>query len=418
MASIGITDMCFVEVSHPIGMIPKEDVIAKADGAYKAIVDAALTWKPAASASSQQQRPPYPAIRATITGTYADVLRTFEQRKWSAGMPIVPPTPELVAEMLKGTKRDPAEVVWDVPPRMGQLTVELVAAYGVMAGCKPEFMPLLLALVEAFKDPAADWQGSTTTTAATVPFILISGPVIEELKIQSDTGVLGSFNKANASIGYFINLVGDVIGGSVPPNIDKSTHGLPSDHVAVVFAENAPANPWKQTWAMEQGFKATDSVVTVFGAYPGGANVDHNSTTGQALLDTLGYGISGLASGIGACYAEYGNDSSERYNQVTFAFLMLSPEHSATVHKDFPDKAAAKAYLQKNTGKAFKYYTAGPLGCVPPANVKDFGPDTWMPRFMKPESFNIVTTGGAGKQSQLWVPFITSVKPVSVKIEK
>ena len=417
MASVGISDMCFVEVPHPVGMIPLDEVRAKAEKAFPAIYEAATHWKPKDAGKEVKDVPAYPAKHVKITGTYADLIRTMYQRKWSAGLPVIPPTPEAVAAMLKGTKKDPSEIVWLVPPRMGQLTVELVAIYGVMAGCKPEHMPLLLAVVEAFKNPSVDWQGSTTTTAATVPVMVISGPILDKLGIGYSSGELGSFMPVNTSVGYFINLVGDIIGGSQPPNIDKSTHGMPSDHVAVVFGENAKGNPWGQTYAEEQGFKPTDSVITVFNAYPGNANVDHNSTTGPALLETLGSGISGAASGIGACYAEYGKEKSDRFNQITFAFLMLCPEHAATIQKDFPNKGDAKKYLQAHTVKPYKYYTAGPLGCEPPKDVTNFNADTLMPRFMYPESFHIVVTGGPGKQSQLWLPFATSVKPVSVKIE-
>ncbi|MDR3043320.1 MAG: thiol-disulfide oxidoreductase [Desulfovibrio sp.] len=418
MTNVGLTDMCFVEVPHPLGMIPLEEVRAKAEQAFPAIYDAALHWKPQEAPKDVVEEVPYPAKRVKITGTYAELNKVFQQRKWATGMPVIPPTPDAVAAMLKGTKRSPSEVLWSVPPRMGQLTVELVAAYGVMAGCKPEHMPLLLTVIEAFKSPQVDFQGSTTTTAPAVPVILISGPILDKLGIGYSSGEQGSFQPVNASVGYFINLISDIIGGSRPPDIDKSTHGMPSDFVAAVFGENAKENPWRQTYAEEQGFKPTDNVVTVFFSYPGNANVDHNSTTGDALLETLGSGIVGAASGIGACYAEYGKEKSDRYNQITFAFMMLCPEHAATIQKTYPNKEDAKAYLQKHAVKPYKQYTAGPLGCEPPAEIKDFNADTLMPRFMNPESFRIVVTGGAGKQSQLYLPFATNVKPVSVKVEE
>ena len=131
----------------------------------------------------------------------------------------------------------------------------------------------------------------------------------------------------------------------------------------------------------------------------------------------MGSGISGAASGIGACYAEYGKPSTERYNQITFAFLMLSPEHAATIQKEFPNKEDARKYLQEHTVKPYKYYTSGPLGCMPPKDVTGYNGDTLMPRFRTTESFRIVVTGGPGKQSQLWLPFVTSVKPVSVLVK-
>ena len=160
--------MCFVTVPHPLGMISKEEVNAKVDAAFDDIVKAATAWTPSKEKQDAQVKP-YPAKRFKFSGTYADVNDMFQKRKWSLSLPIVPPTVDKVAAMLKGTKRNPAEVLWVVPPRQGMLTVELVAALGVMAGAKPEHMPLLIATVEAMADPVAAWRGPTTTTAATVP---------------------------------------------------------------------------------------------------------------------------------------------------------------------------------------------------------------------------------------------------------
>ena len=216
--------MCFVTVPHPLGMISKEEVNAKVDAAFDDIVKAATAWTPAKEKQDAQVKP-YPAKRFKFSGTYADVNDMFQKRKWSLSLPIVPPTVDKVAAMLKGTKRDPAEVLWVVPPRQGMLTVELVAALGVMAGAKPEHMPLLIATVEAMAEPDAAWRGPTTTTAATVPVFFISGPIIEKLKLNPGTGTAGGENPVTNALGYFVNLVGDVVGGSVPPNFDKSTHG-------------------------------------------------------------------------------------------------------------------------------------------------------------------------------------------------
>lgn len=124
--------MCFVTVPHPLGMISKEEVNAKVDAAFDDIVKAATAWTPSKEKQDAQVKP-YPAKRFKFSGTYADVNDMFQKRKWSLSLPIVPPTVDKVAAMLKGTKRNPAEVLWVVPPRQGMLTVELVAALGVMA---------------------------------------------------------------------------------------------------------------------------------------------------------------------------------------------------------------------------------------------------------------------------------------------
>ena len=339
----------------------------------------------------------------------------FYERKWSLGLPIVPPTPQAVADMLKGTKHNPGEVVLVVPPRQGQLTVELVAALGVMSGCKPEHMPLLLAIVKAISHPDYDWRGNSTTTAPTAPLIVINGPIIQELSIANATGALGGRMPVNIALGYFINLVGEIVGGSIPPDIDKSTLGSRADLVAIVVGENESRNPWKQSYAVEHGFKPTDSVVTAFGAYMGTNNTDHTSVKGKDLLNTIAVGAAGVSCGITSCLTRYDKPANWQ-NAVKFIFLLLNPEHADTIYRDFPTKHAAQEYLVKKTALPFWGYS--PTQCVVP---KEFGPydeNTMIPRFTTPEQFHIVVTGGAGKQSQIWPPFLTDARPVSIVVEK
>ena len=405
--------MCFVTVPHPLGMIAKAEVEAKVDAAFDDIVKAATQWQPAKAEAAGAKEEPYPAKHFKFKGTVSDVNNLFFSKKWSLSLPIIPPTVEKVEAMLKGTKRNPAEVVWIVPPRQGQLTVELVATLGVMAGAKPEDMPLLLATVEAFADPSTNWTGSTTTTAATVPIIVISGPVVEKLGLNAGTGTAGAENPVTNALGYFINLVGDVVGGSMPPTFDKSTHGTSADLVAMVFTENEKENPWKQTYAEEIGFKPEDSVVTVYAAYPGSANVNHNDTSGKRVLNTFAVGIAGLASGISGCLCDPAKPSSAE-NSVQFVGVMFSPEHAKTVFQEFPTKQGVKDYLTKTIGLPYKGYAD--KVCIPP---KDFGPvndDTFIPRFVNPDAVKIFVTGGAGKQSQFWSPFVGIQNTVSKKI--
>lgn len=393
-----------------MGMIPVAEVRAKVDQAYDDIYKAAVAWK-ATKPSGEEQVKPYPARRMKFKGTYADLNELFIRRNWSVGLPVIPPTPEKVAAMLKGTKRAPDEVVWVVPPREGILTVELVAALGVMAGAKPEHMPLLLATVEAFKHPHAAWRSSTTTTAATTPVIILSGPMIQKLGLNAGTGTAGPQNPATNALGYFINLVGDVVGGSVRGTLDKSTHGSSGDFVAMVFTENDPENPWRQSYAVEQGFKPTDSVVTVFSAYMGGVNVDHDSHTGKPLLNTIAGTIIGNATGISSCLTDYEKPSSQT-NNMLYTFVFFCPEHAAQIQRDFPDKNDVKKYLISVASLPYKMYT--PARCAAPAGT---GPDDMLPRYVNPESIKIVVTGGAGKQTQAWSPFPQAWRPVSVKVD-
>lgn len=413
--------MCFVTVPHPLGMISKEEVNAKVDAAFDDIVKAATAWTPAKEKQDAQVKP-YPAKRFKFSGTYADVNDMFQKRKWSLSLPIVPPTVDKVAAMLKGTKRDPAEVLWVVPPRQGMLTVELVAALGVMAGAKPEHMPLLIATVEAMAEPDAAWRGPTTTTAATVPVFFISGPIIEKLKLNPGTGTAGGENPVTNALGYFVNLVGDVVGGSVPPNFDKSTQGSSFDLVANVICENAKETPWDKTFAEEQGFTRNDSVVTISTSYLANANIDHDSVASEDLLNTFSAGIAGSASGIASCLTVTVPDEKSPYNKplsawsnsVSYAVLVISPEHAATMYRDMKSKDAIRDYLVKNTVLPYKFYTKAT--CVPPEAFGPYDANTLIPRFTQRESIKMIVSGGPGKQSQFWVPFPQVLKPVSAKI--
>ena len=413
--------MCFVTVPHPLGMISKEEVNAKVDAAFDDIVKAATAWTPSKEKQDAQVKP-YPAKRFKFSGTYADVNDMFQKRKWSLSLPIVPPTVDKVAAMLKGTKRNPAVVLWVVPPRQGMLTVELVAALGVMAGAKPEHMPLLIATVEAMADPVAAWRGPTTTTAATVPVFFISGPIIDKQKLNPGTGTAGGENPVTNALGYFVNLVGDVVGGSVPPNFDKSTQGSSFDLVANVICENAKETPWDKTFAEEQGFTRNDSVVTISTSYLANANIDHDSVASEDLLNTFSAGIAGSASGIASCLTVTVPDEKSPYNKplsawsnsVSYAVLVISPEHAATMYRDMKSKDAIRDYLVKNTVLPYKFYTKAT--CVPPEAFGPYDANTLIPRFTQRESIKMIVSGGPGKQSQFWVPFPQVLKPVSAKI--
>ncbi|MFC2005956.1 hypothetical protein ACFLVG_03230 [Chloroflexota bacterium] len=136
-------DMCFVLVPHPMGMISKTDIEQKALEAFPEILKVGTEWQPSAEVLSS--KPAYPAERFQFTGTLGDVNKLFFDKGWSLGLPIIPPTPDGLDNMLKGTNRKPGEVLGHLPPRMATLTTELVAIHALMAGCKPDYMPLLIA---------------------------------------------------------------------------------------------------------------------------------------------------------------------------------------------------------------------------------------------------------------------------------
>ena len=130
-----------------------------------------------------------------------DTIEQYFENGWTDGLPVVPPTEQAVLAMVAAAGRDTLEVLGVMPPRMGVVTVEAVATNAVMAGCRPEYMPVVLAAVEALLDPQFDVQGLQATSDPAAPLVIVSGPVVEQVGINHGIGLFGHGSRANATIG-------------------------------------------------------------------------------------------------------------------------------------------------------------------------------------------------------------------------
>jgi hypothetical protein len=218
-------------------------------------------------------------------GTFTEVNRTFIEREWSDGLPVVPPTRERVDEFLRHTERDADEVLGVILPDSRAATVWSIAVNGVMAGCRPEYMPILVALVEAMCDPAYGVEHSGNTPGGET-LIILNGPIIQRLGFNYTQGVLRDGFQPNTSVGRFWRLYLRNVAGFLLHKNDKATFG---NTWRVVLAENEGvlANiGWKPT-SVEMGFEAGDDTVTI-ARYPGGnliANV--SGSTPEEILPYL-----------------------------------------------------------------------------------------------------------------------------------
>lgn len=205
-----------------------------------------------------KEKPP----RIAVTGTLDEVQQYFNEHLWTDGLPIVPPTEKRVKEMLKGTSHAPNKVVTTTMwPESWTATVEKVAINGVMAGCKPADMPVLLAIIEAFgKGPFA--SGVRSTNGFSFP-ILVNGPIAKEIGMNSGINALGSStgNRTNATIGRFLRLAIINLGSSISGVNDMSTIGNPSKY-SFAFAEAEERSPW-EPFHVSMGFKRDENVVTI-----------------------------------------------------------------------------------------------------------------------------------------------------------
>jgi len=253
---------------------------------------------------------------------------------WSDGLPIIAPTEERVNRMLSALgNRDPQEVVAILPPRMGAATLEKIAINAVMAGCLPDYLPVIVAALKAMSDEKFGLRGVQSTTHPCSPLIVVNGPIAQKIGLNGKGNAFGPGVRANATIGRAVSLILINIGGAIPGEIDKSTQGQPGKYTYCV-AENEQESPW-QPFHIERGFKAGDSTVTVFAAESPHNINEHNSVAGKDLLMT-----------VAATMAQPGSNNALFFTGEPV--LMLCPEHAAAIAKDGFSKEQIKAYLFEN----------------------------------------------------------------------
>src|SRR5688572_4389338 len=329
-----------------------------------------------------------PAAKTFVfAGDWAEIDSHYQERGWTDGLPIVPPTAALVSEFLKYTDRDPREIVGVLPPRQGEATIEKIAANAVMAGCKPEYMPVIVTALDALADPLFNLDSVQATTHPVAPLIVVNGPIGREIGINSGYNAFGQGFRANMTIGRAVRLVLMNIGGGLPGTGDRSTQGTPAK-IAYCVAENEAESPWEPLH-VEAGLARDVSTVTVFGC-EGPHNIqDHYSNTGLGVLRTV----------AGAM----GQAGSNNLLGRGWPLLSLGPEHAATIARDGYTKTTVKQFLFEHAR-----FPLGRLGAeyrryqVERQRVVD-ADDTMVPIVRAPEDISIIVAGGAGKHSA-WQP--------------
>ena len=205
------------------------------------------------------------------------------ERGFTDGLPVVPPTPERVEAMLGG--RDPGLSLGDVPPSHGEATLRRVAACAVLAGCRPEYFPVVTAAVAAALEPSMNPHGIAVTTQPAGMLVVVNGPARERLGLNSGMGALGPGTRANMTIGRALRLVLTLTGGALPGRLDRSTLGNPAK-LGLCIAEAEEASPWEPLH-VERGFPVGCSTVTVMAADAPLSVSDHRSRTPEELAHVL-----------------------------------------------------------------------------------------------------------------------------------
>ncbi|HYX63713.1 MAG TPA: thioredoxin family protein [Burkholderiales bacterium] len=306
----------------------------------------------------------------------------FEQG-WSDGLPVVPPSEERVYAMLQGTRRRADEVLGAIPPNFAECTVEKAAINAVMAGCRPEYLPVVLAAIEAALLPAFGLHGILATTNAVGPVIMVNGPLAGRIGMNAKGNALGQGNRANASIGRALQLVVRNVGGGRPGEIDRAVFGNPGKYT-FCFAEDESDARW-ESFAVERGFPPQASTVTLFpgdGVIP---VIDHLSRRPEDLLKSY----------AGCLRALY---NPGQVNDVG-AFLVVAGEHANVFYEAGWSKARLKAALAERLWIPMDEVVEGRSG-----KLQMSAEELLLPRAPKfrTGSLNIVRAGGAaGKYSAI-----------------
>ena len=330
-----------------------------------------------------------------------DDIEAMFGRGWTDGLPVVPPTESRVLAMLEGTRRDPAEVVATVAPDLVDVTVEKIAISAVMAGCRPEYLPWVITVVEAICTDEFNIHGLLATTMPVGPVIVCSGPGTRAIGMNSGVNALGQGNRANLTIGRAVQLVVRNVGGGRPGGVDRAAHGNPGK-LSFCFAEllDSPIG----TLAEQQGLAAgIDAVTVVPGEGP------------RCVVDQLSRRPESLASSLAAFLR------TVHHPKLPLAFdalVVLGPEHLRVYAAGGWDRTRILAELDGRLALPGAEIVRGAGGID--EGLPDALADETVAKFRPGGILLASWGGGAGLFSAIiggWVNGATGSTPVSMEVK-
>lgn len=386
---LGQRELPIVVIPHPI--VDLNDQVARALG-HELATEVAQALRGKVSSGPPAEELPVPSIEQPdgFTGTADELEEMFYSKGWSDGLPIVLPTEDRVTGMLVYSPFPAGTVIGKVPPLWAPCTVEKIAVNAVMAGCRPEYFPVVVAATSAILQEEFNLYGVQGTTNPASPLVLVNGPISRELGFNSGGNCFGQGFRANATVGRAVRLIMTNVGGGVPASVDKCTVGHPGKYSYCV-AENELASPWEPLH-VERGYRREDSTVTVF-AVAGPHDVNDKSTTAEGLISTL---VQAMLP-VGSNSVFFGSE----------AFLALCPQHAVLLAREGISKSELRQRIYAQARL--------PLDCLSQGNRE--GVMRWRPRCIKehnetkmiklveqPDLINVIVAGGPGNHS-LFAPF-------------
>ena len=309
-------------------------------------------------------------------------IEAYFERGWTDGLPVVPATEPTVRAFLDAAALAPDHVVFTEPVRRRTVTAEKVAINAVLAGCRPEYMTVLLAALRAMADPAFGLHGAITSTGGAATLVVVNGPIRDRIGLNAGGNVFGPGVRANATIGRAIRLVTLNCLGAHPGVLDRSTQGHPGKY-SFCIAEREEASPWPPL-SVDRGFPREASVVTVFAAEAPHNVLSHYGQDGESILFALADVMAGLGS--------FSPGES---------FVVLAPEHVAILARDGWTRVTIREWLYAHARRtAADLKRGGKLaGAVEP------GDDArWVHRGRGPDDIHLVVAGGDAGGHSAFIP--------------
>jgi hypothetical protein len=342
----------------------------------------------------------------TLSLDESEVQEEFFERGWTDGLPIVAPTPERVEAMLAAASLSAEASLGTVVARNRTVSAQDAAINAVMAGCRPDYFPIVVAGVRALTDPAYNANGALTSTGGTAICTIVSGPMAAEIGMNSGHNVLGQGNRANATIGRALRLVAMNVLGAKPGFLDGASIGNPGKY-ALCFAESEPLAPWGPL-RVELGYAPADTTVTILATE--GPRQIANLLTGDPewVLRTF-------ASSLRAGHTYIAGKGGQ-------AVVLMGPEHAGSVRDAGWSRDRVRAYLMEQTriSEADLHAAGVPVESTG-AHTMVADPDGRYTTFRDPQDIILVCAGGAGAGwsavMPAWAPTNNS-RSVTVRVDR
>jgi len=357
------------------------------------------------------------------------VNRFLAERDWSDGIPVIPPTPAAVEQMLKGTKRQPQDVLMVMEPGFGLATVEKIAINAVMAGCRPEHLPVLLAAIECLAQPEMNHRDMQVSGHTEAPIILVNGPIAERAGINSGTTAMGPgvINSANTAIGRALRLCLINIGYCKAGAGDPNYIGLPTKF-GMCIAENEAVSPW-QPYHVDRGFKRHESVVTVVTVTGPTTIIDSGSKTHEDTLDNIASMMFYRNAGAGGWLrgwqsAQVGHTNKRVSYPGPYHPIILSPSRAVIMAEAGMSKQDAQAWLHRHCRVSLKSVLGtrdmpiddrGKWLTHPELQHLENDPDATIPALESPEQYLLFVSGGSTHYANFFYgTYGIATRPVAV----